>query len=105
MGYKIEVNHSILKSSSNEIDEYINLINQYMKKADEEVYSLVSTNWNHQDANTFKSKWIDLSNQHSVTSHMKSSLRNYANSLRYAESQYKKAQNAAVTVSKLLKIW
>lgn len=102
MGYKIEVNYSTLGVAANEIDEYVDVIKKYMKKADDEIYRLTSNNWKNSDANTFKGKWIELSSSDSVTEHMKASLRNYANSLRYAQEQYRKAQSSAINASKSL---
>ncbi len=99
---QIEINHSKLGESAKVIDEYINSMTNYMNLSTDRVNSLTSKNWKYEDANNFKERWSKHSDSTSVTSKMKASLRNYSNSLKYAEGQYKKAQNTALNKANML---
>lgn len=104
MGYLIDVNHFSLESAAKDIDDYVEVIKKYMKQADDEISDMISKNWKYEDALIYKNKWLDVSSSDSATEYMKSALRNYANALRYAKEQYKKAQSKAVNRAGILRL-
>ena len=98
----IEIDHSYLGKTAQEIENYVNVIIKNMQLSSDEVYSLTRKKWQNMDSLTFKSKWQEQYDSSSVTEHMKAALRSYASSLRYAESQYKDAQSKAIWRSSIL---
>ena len=92
----IEVNHAYLGNAARAMDSYVNFINSNMNVANGLVDSALKKDWLGSDADAFKSKWAMHSIGNSITEMMKAELRNQANMLRYAESQYKDAQSKAV---------
>lgn len=98
----IEINHSKLGNSALAINEYLDYIVKYMNLSTDKVNQLTSKNWLHDDALEFRNRWLKHNDSTSVTSKMKASLRNYSNSLKYAENQYRNAQSKAINKANMI---
>ena len=92
----IKVKHSVFGKSADIIDNYISYMVKQMNQSTDKVTSLTSKKWKHDDALEFRERWLKNNESGSVTNCMKASLQNYANSLRYAENQYRRAQSNAI---------
>ena len=92
----IQINHSKLKKSAETIDDYLSVMSKYMDLSTNKVNDLVARDWLYADANEFQNRWLKNNDSTSVTNKMKASLKNYSDSLKYAEKQYKGAQARAI---------
>lgn len=98
----IEVTHSRLKNSVKDVENYVNTMRKFMNSTGDKVNDLVSKDWKHDDALEFKSQWLKHNDPSSVTYRMRATLSCYANSLKYAEEEYKKAQSRAINRANML---
>lgn len=104
MGYKIKVNHNMLDTAANTIDEYIKNMNSKMGSANSSVTTMLAT-WQGNDANAFKVKWDTVDDADSTHGMMKKSLESYSSFLRNASSKYKNAQINAINRANGLPKW
>ena len=91
----IKVDHSKLKSAASAIETYASTLKTKMKKAQSEAESL-SAVWQGGDATEFKTRFAKIDNKDSTHAQFVVALESYAKYLKYAESEYKKAQSKAI---------
>lgn len=104
MGYKIKVNHNVLDTAANTIDEHIRNMDSKIGKANTSVTTMLAT-WQGNDANEFKIKWDTVDDADSTHGMMRKSLESYSYFLRNASSKYKNAQINAINRANSLPKW
>lgn len=91
----IKVDRSKLQSTATAVDNYVRLMKNKMKNAQNEVTTLSSA-WQGTDFAQFKTQFDKVDNNDSTHAQMLKALESYAKYLRYAEGKYKNAQIKAV---------
>ena len=91
----IKVDHSKFETAAVSVDNYVADMKKNMTNAEREVLALSSV-WQGQDFNQFRSQWNKVTENDSTYTKMVRSLESYAKFLRYAANQYKNAQSKAV---------
>lgn len=104
MGYKIKVNHSVLTSTAEDIDEFNTKMSKKMANADRTV-KLALAFWKGQDATDFKNKWETVKDNESTYIKCKKSLENYSNALKTAADKYKYQQAVSINEAHKLPKW
>lgn len=100
----IKVDHSKLKSTSEEIKDYVSLMKKEMKSAQAEVTTL-GASWQGADFAQLKTEFDKVDNADSTHTKMLKSLDSYADYLQYAANKYKDAQARAVNRANNLPRW
>ena len=98
---KVYINHKKLKSTADQVDTYLSNHKANMKKAAKRVEGLKSE-WTGDDYYAALAKWRELEGKGSVSDDMIRAMENYRDLLLYAQSQYQKAQSAAINRSLFL---
>ncbi len=104
MGYNINVDHSKFETAASAIETYISEQDKYMENMSDQIQYLTS-NWKGEDAVQFKLQWDTVTDATSTSEKLKNSLKNYAETLRYASTQYKNAQANAINRANSLPRW
>ena len=91
----IQTDHQQLKATAAAVDTYVETLKTDMKKARQQVYQL-TRQWEGPDAEAYRERWVQASEQDSTYGQMVKTLQNYADYLRYAAEQYRNAQSNAV---------
>lgn len=91
----IKVNHSKFDAAADAAEAHVRTLKKKMNQAEAEVMMLVK-DWQGNDYGQFKAQWDTLNEKESTYKAMIDSLSSYAEFLRYAEEEYKKAQANAV---------
>ena len=104
MGYKINVDHSKFEKVAATIDQYNETTKKKLKQADDAVKTMTSS-WQGPDAAAYQLRWDQIDSEDSTVKIMERSLTAYAEGLRLAASEYKKAQSDAVNRAGFLQTW
>lgn len=91
----IKVDHNQFERAASAIDTYITYMKSNMKRAGSDVVTLSNT-WRGKDNIQFRTQWSTVTAKDSTYDQMIKTLESYARYLRYADVQYKTAQNAAI---------
>lgn len=102
--YYIKVDHSKFEAAATAVDNYVALMKNKMRGAQDEVTEL-SSSWQGSDYTQFKAKFDSVDNNDSTHTQMVKSLESYAKYLRYAANKYKDAQAKAVNRANDLPRW
>ncbi len=92
----IRVNHKKFEDVADAIDKYVSALKSGMLQADIDMKMVLGMGWSGADFEQFKQEWSKVDDKDSVHAQMIKSLESYAKYLRYAASEYKKAQSSAV---------
>lgn len=91
----IEVNHSKIKSSAEQVDSYITKHKEKMEKINSKVETL-GESWTGKDYKRAKAAWKDIKGSNSTSGKMLKDLENYSELLKFSAEKYKKAQIDAI---------
>nr|WP_263324552.1 WXG100 family type VII secretion target [Neobacillus sp. Marseille-Q6967] len=95
MSFFIDVNYNEFETAASAVDDYVAKQKQKMNLANQEVTKL-GASWQGKDYQQFQSKWNEVDDGSSTAGSLQKSLEDYADTLRYAADQYKKAQKKAI---------
>ena len=91
----IRVDHSVFERTASAVDECVNGAKAEMKSADATMGTLGS-GWQGADYLNFKKQWDEVMNPNSAYKKYVDALESYAELLRFAAKEYKRAQADAV---------
>lgn len=92
----IRVECNKLDSTAAVIEAYLGKFRKQMKQADGAVETM-KINWQGDDSQVFVKQWETVTDSSSTTKGMEKALEAYGEYMRYAASQYKKAQDSAIS--------
>ena len=95
---KISVDYSKFTKVANSLEQYTFAQNQQMSKATMQVQQL-NQSWKGADYNAFKTAWVSIEQNDSVTKAFEKSLTNYASVLKATANEYKTAQQTAIDLA------
>ena len=100
----IEVNHQTLREVAEEIGKYCTAQDDEMRKADQRVKEMLSSDWLGMDAKAFEEKWEDVDGNESIAIKFRDALKSFAGNLQSCAKEYSSAQedvyNAAAWLPK-----
>lgn len=91
----IKVDHSRLEKAADELEKRISAHDTYMKQANDKV-RILNSSFSGTDYNAYEAQWRTVTEEGSTSKNIIKTTQAYADFLRYAASQYKKAQSDAV---------
>lgn len=91
----IKVDHSQFEKTAAQIDKYVELLRDKMKRSQGEVTTLAAT-WQGADYTQFKSQFDQVDNGQSTHTQMVKALESYSKYLKAASAKYQEAQTKAV---------
>jgi len=100
----IKVDYSKLESTASAVDNYVTLMKNKMRSAQNEV-TVLSSSWQGSDFSQFKAEFDKVDNKDSTHTQMVESLESYSNFLKYAAGKYKDAQIKAINRANSLPRW
>ena len=101
----IEVNHKLLRTYAQQIEDHCDLQDREMKQADTKVKSVLGVEWYGEDAAAFGEKWEAVDAEKSTAVKLRESMMNYAEALRACAQEYQRAQEDVVNLASLLPRW
>lgn len=101
MGYRIDVDYSIIVQTAKTIDDYVGILESGMSQMNEEVKQLSGV-WGNAEHNSFMNKWNMVDDNDSTYMNMKNELKNYSDKLRKAAGKYKECQEKAINAANRL---
>lgn len=101
----IEVNHSVLNTFAQQIEDHCELQEREMRRADTTVKNVLGVEWYGDDAAAFGTVWDSVDDKGSVAVKLRDSMMNYAQALRACAGEYKKAQEDIYNQAVLLPRW
>ena len=100
MNYNIEVDLDVLRSTIQEVDNYIKIQEQKMKEATRIVEEM---DWKGTDYERFHNKWTALTNESSIAKRTKQELKEFSKKLSECLDSYQKAQNSLKEIANSLR--
>lgn len=97
----IKVNHKKMLDAAERIDDYIVRLDKNMNSIDSAMLAL-GGDWKGTDYQQVRKEWCEINSSGSTTDKMKTSLKNYASSIREAAKLYKEVQSRAINRAKTL---
>lgn len=102
---RIEVNHQLIRELAESIDEYCEVHDKEMKKADNSVKAVLGSEWFGEDTVAFGRQWEGVDEADSVAGQMRKSLENYSEALKRAAKEYQTVQEDIYNLATLLLTW
>lgn len=97
----IKVNHAKLETAAKKIDDSIGRQRNHLKSADDHVKNMKQI-YDGEDYNAFLVQWLRVNAKNSTVDNVTKGVEGFADMLRYAANEYKKAQTNSINKSLLL---
>lgn len=101
----IEVNHKVLRTFAQQIEDHCSLQNREMRQADTTVKNHLGVEWYGDDAVAFAGNWDGVDDKNSVAIKLRDSMNNYAEALKACAQEYQKAQEDIYNLASMLPRW
>lgn len=101
----IEVNHRVLRTFAQQIEDHCDLQNREIRQADISVKNNLGVEWYGDDAVAFGSSWDGVDSKDSVAIKLRDSMNNYAKALKACAQEYQKAQEDIYNLASMLPRW
>ena len=102
----IEVNHSVLREVAQAVEDYCGAQDREMRRADEDVKAMLSSDWLGADARDFGGRWEGVDGSGSTAVKLRDSWQRFGEGLTACANEYAAAQaevyNAASRLPKFL---
>ena len=97
----IKADHKKMLATATQIDKYITQLDKNMASIESAMVS-VESEWKGEDYRQLKAEWNEINSSGSTSDKMRTSLKNYADSIRKAAELYNEAQIRAINRANVL---